>query len=91
MIADVQWALDDIQCAVNHVRFMVGVCDMRYTAGDLRWSFGRRTFVFTTFCVWAMCGVDLKLIREKLPDNKGDFFNYRRISYTLGGFPSFLV
>lgn len=41
---------------------------LRYAvyAGDLRGSFGRRTFVFTAFCVWAMRGVDLKLIREKL-------------------------
>ncbi|MEK4159026.1 MULTISPECIES: hypothetical protein [Paenibacillus] len=37
---------------------------LRYAvyAGDLRGSFGRRTFVFTAFCVWAMRGVDLKLI-----------------------------
>ncbi|MEK4197338.1 hypothetical protein NYE59_30180 [Paenibacillus sp. FSL L8-0323] len=53
------------------------MCDLwwgsRHTAGDLRGSFGRRTFVFTAFCVWAMCGVDLKLIREKFPE-KSQYF-----------------
>lgn len=60
MICEMQWAM-------NGGRSTVNVCDVRYTAGDLRGSFGRRTFVFTAFCVWAMCGVDIKLIREKIP------------------------